>query len=246
MDTLLLGVTDGIQKFFSDAFGGNAWLATIIISFIPLIELKGGILFGSSIQFWGDNALSPWIAYLCGLASGLVIILVLTFLLKPVFSWLKKTKAFKRLVVRLEKSFKKKADKIDDGQQNGAADGSQTAVNQKKSDFKKMLGVLLFVAIPLPLTGVWTGTAIAVFLDLKWWQSILATFAGDVIAGAIIAVVGTLLDEYLDIAFYIILAIAAVVLIAMIVKMVIDSKKEKKAAALNTDEVEPDNSNTEE
>ncbi len=212
----LLGVTDGIQQFFANVFQGNSVLATIIISMIPMIELKGGIVFGMSEQFWGANTLTVWEAYGCGVAGGFVVTVILTFLLKPVFAWLKNTKLFQKLVLRLEKSFKKKAQKIDG--------------DNKKSAIKKMLGVFCFIAIPLPLTGVWTGTAIAVFLDLKWWQSLLCALVGNAVAGAIIALVGVALIEWLDIVFYVILAIAAILIIAAIIKMIIDSKKEKAAA----------------
>ena len=50
-----------------------------------------------------------------------------------------------------------------------------------------MLGVFVFIAIPLPMTGVWTGTAIAVFLGLKFRQVILPVLGGNLVAGLIIS-----------------------------------------------------------
>ncbi|MCD8371913.1 MAG: small multi-drug export protein [Clostridia bacterium] len=232
---LILGVTDGIQNFFAEVFGGNAWIATIIVSMIPLIELKGGIVFGQNGDFFAEP-LTKWQAFACGIIAGAIVALILTFLLKPIFSWLKRTKVFKKFVIRLEKSFRKKADKIETDK-----DGKE-----KKSGLKKMFGVFLFTAVPVPLTGVWTGTAIAVFLDLKWWQCLISAIAGDIVAGLIITLVSWIFSDWLNIVFYVILGIAAIVLISMIIKMISDGRKERSSAAKNGQDIEPDNSNTEE
>ena len=339
-----LGVTEWLNEVFSSLFGGNAWLATILISMIPMIELKGGIVFGRNPDFWGENALGGWQALVCGLAGGLIVILVLTFLLQPVFAWLKRTKLFRRFVLRLEKSFRKKAGRIDAlsaqppqdvhrassaaavtgeaataarsicvGQAKGTGTGAETgetaaaetntgeaataaanaesreatiaalgmAASQaaqamptgqgaaqavpfiltgtdaekppahegqkepceragvlaaqgeevrraRKKTFGKMLGVFLFVAVPMPLTGVWTGTAIAVFLGLKKWQTILSAFVGNAVAGIIILFVSEVFFNYLDIVFYVILGIVLLLVLIGVGKMFIDSRREKR------------------
>ena len=242
----ILSVTEWIGEFFAKIFGDNAWLATILISMIPMIELKGGIVFGRNPQFWGENALRAEEAFFCGIAGGAIVIVLLTFLLKPVFAWLKKTKLFRRFILRLEKSFRKKANKIDSEApeqeareersafgEDGRAAKTQAVTGESVQDARKktlikMLGVFLFVAIPLPLTGVWTGTAIAVFLELRWWQTMLAVFLGNIVAGSIIMLVSQVFFDYLDIVFYIILAIVLLIIVWGAVKMVLDSKREKK------------------
>ena len=47
------------------------------------------------------------------------------------------------------------------------------------------LGLLIFVAIPLPFTGAWTGALIAYLFDLKFSKSIITIFVGVIIAAAI-------------------------------------------------------------
>lgn len=81
-----------------------------------------------------------------------------------------------------------------------------------------MLGVFLFVAVPLPLTGVWTGTAIAVFSGLKFWQSILAAFAGNVVAGLLISFVCTVFPAFTTLLFYLIIAIVLMVVVYKLIK----------------------------
>ena len=271
----ILGFTERLGEAFSSLFGGSAWLATILISMIPMIELKGGIVFGRNPDFWGENALGGWQALACGLAGGRNVKHVLTVLLQPVFAWLKKTKVFRRFVLRLEKSFRKKAGRIDASSvqsaqtgaagaaqaeaaaqgrisaaaqtgaasQSAAADGAQRECGgqarvvaaqgedvrrARKKTFGKLLGVFLFVAVPLPLTGVWTGTAIAVFLGLKKWQTILAAFAGNTVAGVIILLVSEVFFEYLDIVFYVILGIVLLLVLIGAGKMLADSRREKR------------------
>jgi uncharacterized membrane protein len=53
----------------------------------------------------------------------------------------------------------------------------------KISARNKMLGIAAFIAVPLPLTGVWTGAAIAVFMKLTFWKSVIAVSIGTIISG---------------------------------------------------------------
>ena len=46
-------------------------------------------------------------------------------------------------------------------------------------------GLALFVGIPLPMTGAWTGALVAALIDVKFWRAMLATFIGVCLAGAI-------------------------------------------------------------
>jgi uncharacterized membrane protein len=63
----------------------------------------------------------------------------------------------------------------------------------------KVLGVLAFVAVPLPMTGVWTGSAVAAFLDLKFPVALLAVLLGNLCAGIIMTLLCVFLIDYLDI-----------------------------------------------
>lgn len=53
---LSAGVTEWIKELFARVFGDNAALATVLISIVPIIELKGAIPFGMSTAFWGEHA----------------------------------------------------------------------------------------------------------------------------------------------------------------------------------------------
>ena len=57
-------MTEWLKELFVTIFGTNSWLATIIISMIPIIELRGAIPFGSAVSLWGEHALTVWQSFL--------------------------------------------------------------------------------------------------------------------------------------------------------------------------------------
>ena len=83
-----------------------------------------------------------------------------------------------------------------------------------------MLSIFVFVAVPFPVTGVWTGTAIAVFLGLKLRESVLPIAVGNLVAGAIITLMTMLFGKYVDVIIYVLFAIAVIMLVVFIVKVV--------------------------
>ena len=93
-----------------------------------------------------------------------------------------------------------------------------------------MLGVYLFVAFPIPLTGVWTGSAIATFIDLPFWKAMLMVWLGNVTAGAIVTLLAFFLSAYMNIILDIFFIIVILVLVLFIVKTVVKMVKNKKQA----------------
>lgn len=79
-----------------------------------------------------------------------------------------------------------------------------------------------FVAVPLPLTGVWTGSAIASVLGLSYIRSVASVIAGNLIACIIIAFISTLLSEYINIILW---AFAALAITSVIVAILKNFKK---------------------
>ena len=93
--------------------------------------------------------------------------------------------------------------------------------------------MFVFVAIPLPMTGVWMGTAIAVFFGLKFSQCVLPVALGNLVAGSIITLLAEICIlfwsiEVLDYILYALFALAIVLLIVFIVKVSLKKGQEKK------------------
>ncbi len=194
-----------MTQFISNLIG-NDYVATLIMSFIPLIELKGGIVFAWDLMY-------PLWAFLLAYAGSTLVFFPIFFLLKPILNALKKVKFFNKFANKVESYFQSKADETLKKQ-----DGKK----RMSPTMKKMLGVFIFVAIPLPMTGVWTGTAIAVFLGLKFKEAVGPILVGNLIAGGLICALSmlcNLIGVKLDYVLYALLALALIFLIVLIIKL---------------------------
>ena len=58
--------------------------------------------------------------------------------------------------------------------------------NREKIEKYSFWGVCFFVALPLPVTGAWTGTLVAATIGMKFWKAMLSCFIGVLIAGVIV------------------------------------------------------------
>ena len=238
-------MTEFIENIFSTLFGNNVVLATILISAIPVIELKGSIPFAMSPQIWGSAALPYWTAFAYGLLGSCMVVPVLALIYIPIINWLKKTKLFKKLAEKIEAKVNKQKDKIEQDvaqkTQDEVVENIETKVEKTKKKkivydkkfFLRLLGVFGFVAIPLPLTGVWTGTCLAVALGLGFWWSCLSVILGNVVAGLIITLVSNLFGDATIIFFYILIGIILLAALFMFVKKVIKKYKSKKAEEIS-------------
>ena len=141
-------------------------IVVFLSSLFPIWELKGAIILG---QAWG---LSPWVSYALSLAGSSLSAVILLLFLRPVIRWMYKTRALCRFAAWLERRGEKKSDSV-----------------TKYETF----GLFLFVAVPLPTTGVWTGSLIAAVLEMPLKRSIPAVLIGNVLAGlAIMLIYGVL------------------------------------------------------
>ncbi len=203
------------MKAFLVGIFGNVW-GTIAMSFVPLLELKAGIIFARSI------GLDFFSAFGLAYVGSTVAFFLIFFLLRPILNLLKKIKFIGGFADKVENYFNEKAEQA-------LAEQSDKNTKKKKSEkFLKQLGVFIFVAIPLPMTGVWTGTAIAVFLNLKFKDAVLPVAIGNLVAGIIISLLAALClaiwpiqtaTLVLDIILYVLFALALILLAVFIFKV---------------------------
>ncbi len=190
---------------FLSGITDNSNLITLLVSMFPLIELKGAIPIGTGLNL--PLLQSALLAY----AGSSLIVIPIFFLLIPIFNLLKKIKFIKKLVEKIEAVFEKKAQDL--------AKKSDGAPEDK---VKKILiwGLFIFVAVPFPVTGVWTGTAIAVFLNMKFKDSFLPIVLGNLVAGSIITFITFLFADYVDIIIGALVIIAIIMLLIFIIKVI--------------------------
>ncbi len=136
------------------------WI-TFIVSMLPVVELRGGIPIAFAL------GMSPLKAFLLAISGNLLPAVPLLILLEPVSNFLRKLpvldKFFKWLFTRTQK----KAQLIEK---------------------YEAVGLALFVAIPLPMTGMWTGAIAASLFKIHIKYSLPAIIVGVLIAGGIISV----------------------------------------------------------
>ncbi len=215
-------MTEALGEFLLKLFGGNTYAATLFVSMFPLIELKGAIPIGT-----GLFGMPLWQTSLVAYLGSTIVSVAEFFLLIPVFNLLKRISFIKKLVLKVEGIFARKAEEI----------AKKTEGSAEKEAKKIMLwSLFVFVAVPFPVTGVWTGTAIAVFLGLKFHESVLPIAAGNFVAGGIITLLTFLLGEkYTNYLIYALFVIALIMLVVFIVKIV---RSEPKAESANGSEDE--------
>ncbi|MBQ9790618.1 MAG: small multi-drug export protein [Clostridia bacterium] len=213
-------MTEFLHNLFATLFDDNVILATILISMLPIIELRGGIPFGMATHIWGTKALSYAESLLFAFLGSSSIVFLLAIIIKPLIDWLKKTKLCKKLAIWFEQKILGKTQKIQEDSKN------QTSL--KKSKWKKLLGVFIFVAIPLPLTGVWTGTCIAVFLGLSYLETCGSVILGNLCAGLITTLISLIFKDNTIYVLYIFLGITLALILAGAIKIVVRNIKQKK------------------
>ena len=140
------------------------YLITLLISMVPFIELRGSIPVGIAIY-----KLNIFLVYLISIIGNIIIIPIILFGIKKILKLLENVKITKKLVALIEEKGKKAGDTI-----------------LKSGKNKVYYGLFLFVAIPLPGTGAWTGSLAASFLDLDFKKSFLSIALGVITAGIII------------------------------------------------------------
>ena len=139
-------------------------LTIFIISMIPILELRGGLL-AASPAFLDVPILEA--IPICVVGNLIPVPFILLFI-TPIFSKLKKTKRLRPVVEKLEKKAMDKSDRV------------------QKYEF---WGLVLFVGIPLPGTGAWTGSLIASLLEIPFKKAFTAVVIGICLATVIMSIV---------------------------------------------------------
>ncbi len=153
---------EAITNFFLEIVGEE--LCVFFCSMIPIIELRGAIPLGAALQVpW-------WLCYLLAIVGNMLPVPIILLFVKKVLHWMAKcrVKFFNKVANKLFEKAEKNRDKIE------------------KYGF---WGVAIFVAIPLPGTGAWTGSLVAALFDMKFWKSLLSALIGVLGAGIIMTLV---------------------------------------------------------
>ncbi len=189
---------------------GNPYLTLYVISIIPIVELRGAILF---MPYMFDTIGEMMLGMLCCIAGSTTVILPLILITRPFLKKLRRSKWFSKIGKRMEANLADRAESAYDEEKSEEREAKRKRKPLSK-DTKKFLGLFVFVAIPLPMTGAWTGSCIGSFLDFPVWKASLAVFFGNIVAGLILTTIAYFLPrQYADVFLYgfVVLAIAIAV-----------------------------------
>ena len=223
-----MGLTDAIVNFLSKLFFGNEWLSVTFAAMFPMIEVRGAIPIALGFEMSYSQAFL-WSAF-----SAVIMAPILFFLFIPLLNWLKKFNWFKKLALSVENVFSEKAVKLEAKAKMRANSLSLSHEELEKTaktklELFKIIGVFLFVGIPLPLTGVWTGSIVAAFLNLKWYYALPAIILGNFLAAAIVLLLCVLLGTRLmDIVLYILFAFIVITIASLIISLIKKREKSEK------------------
>ena len=131
----------------------------LITAALPISELRGAIPLALAME------LSPLKAYLISVLGNLIPVIPLLFFLEPLAAKLRHIGVFEKFFTWLFERTKRKASLI---------------------ERFEALGLILFVAIPLPITGAWTGCVAASLFKIRFRYAFLSIMLGVLIAGLIV------------------------------------------------------------
>ena len=151
-------IIDTIMTFLRDKVPDE--LTVFLISLMPVLEIRGGMIAARLLEMDFLKAFA-----ICYVGNMLPIPFIILFIRK-IFDFLRRFKFFERIIVKLEKKTEKNKDKV---------------------MRYEAWGLLLFVAIPLPGTGGWTGALMAALLDIRIKRSLPIIAIGVLIAGFIMS-----------------------------------------------------------
>lgn len=155
-------MVENLVNVFIDLFSGlNKNLVIFLISCMPILELRGGLIAASLLKL---NLVSSFI--ICFIGNILPVPFILYFI-TPLFDKLKRTKLLNKFVTKIENKAISKKEQIEK---------------------KQFLGLLLFVGIPLPGTGAWTGSLIAAMINMNKKKALIAVILGVILAGTIMSI----------------------------------------------------------
>ncbi len=155
----MAAVIETVKLFLVEHLGAR--LGVLLCAMIPVIELRGAIVLGAWLEMpWSSNYL------LCVLGNMLPVPFILLFITK--------------LIAAMRESKRRFWNRLGDWLERRAER------NRGRIERYAFWGLCLFVAVPLPVTGAWTGSLVAATVGIRPWRAFLSILLGVLLSGAIV------------------------------------------------------------
>lgn len=154
------------QAIVDFLMSGGKELGIVLCSMVPVIELRGAIPIG-----WLTEPQTPWwLTYILAVVGNMIPVPFILLLIRQVLDLMEKVPI--KFVQAVAAWVRRKAEK-----------------NTEKIQRYGFWGVCLFIAIPLPVTGAWTGSLVAATIRMNFWKAMLSALLGVMIAGVIVSLI---------------------------------------------------------
>ncbi len=136
-------------------------ILVFIISLMPILELRGGLIAAALLD------INPVVSYIISIIGNILPVPFILWFINSILNWMRNSKRFFKIANWLDEK-----------------------VNKHKSQIEKygFWGLVLFVGIPLPGTGAWTGCLIAAVLNMNKKKAFLAAMLGILMASIIMMI----------------------------------------------------------
>ena len=186
----------------------SPYLLAAVLSLVPLTEIKGSILYVAS------SGANLWLAALFAYLPTIFLAALEALFLPKLFRALDRHPRCRRVAGLVTERIAKAADKM--------LKNSENAETRRERLF---FGVYSFVALPLPLTGIWAGGILAAMLGLDKGRTFLALAAGNFTAGGIVLAVALLAGDYASAVLDVFCALVLLFLLVPIIREVIKHRR---------------------
>jgi len=159
-------MADTLVSFFQNMNISDE-VIVFLVSMIPVIELRGAVPLGVIMD------MNPWILFSLAVLGNMLPVPFIILLARPIVNFFLHTKLFRPLGEWMKNKVEK---------------------NSEKVLRYEVWGLFLFVAIPLPGTGAWTGSLIAALLDLRLKKALPTILLGVIVAGLIMIFGSSIVD----------------------------------------------------
>ena len=186
------------------------YLIVAFVSMVPIIELRGAIPIAVSM------GLDIWYYYPIAIICNMLPVPVIYLFARKVLEWGKDKKIIGGFFTWC----------LEKGEKGGKK------LKETAGETGTFIALLIFVGIPIPGTGAWTGTLAASFLNIGFKTSIIAVMLGVILAGIIMSLGSTIVKV---LGWPGLIAIILVIIAAIVITTVIKRKKKEKDIPVNGD-----------
>lgn len=189
-----------------------AWLCVMIVSMLPMLEIRSAIPFGLSGSVWGSDVLPMWQVCLFAFCGACLISIIVLLLLKLFVKLLSKSKRFEKGYKNFQNWLENKFFKF----------------KQTKNGMGKWWVLMLFTALPLPFSGVWTACLLCCFFNMKFWWGIFSITVGNLFSTILVSLFCTVFYQFVDLVFVVFVLIAIMIAVYCFMKFVFSISHKKR------------------